>query len=93
MVLVQSDALMVVDCINGIQDFAAIKSIAADCRKFLKCFSLAYIMFISRNCNVDAHNLVSLDKQLGSRTCLGAFLIGIPWHLFRLRFIKEISFT
>lgn len=77
-VLVQSDALLVVDYINDIQKYAEIEPIMADYRELLASFSVSYIMFISRNCNIDTHKLVSWDKQLGSRTWLRGVLVEDP---------------
>ncbi|XP_058784919.1 putative disease resistance RPP13-like protein 1 [Vicia villosa] len=54
--IIQSDALTAVDCINGIVEDAVLEPIAADCRFFLSSFSCASVMFIRRTDNVDAHN-------------------------------------
>jgi hypothetical protein len=45
--------------------------IAQDCRELLCNFSNVSIKFISRVLNVDAHNVTSLAKFVGSRSWLG----------------------
>ncbi|XP_058766067.1 uncharacterized protein LOC131639600 [Vicia villosa] len=77
-ILLQSNALEVVDCINGCQHIAAFEHIAEDCRLGLNSFKFAVVMFIPRNINVDAHNLVGIGKRIGSRACLGSYPIEIP---------------
>ncbi|XP_058757305.1 uncharacterized protein LOC131630541 [Vicia villosa] len=72
-IILQSDALGVVDCINGHRSIAVIDHITEDCRILLNSFSFSSVMFIPRSSNVDAHNLVVLSKRLGSRTWLGSY--------------------
>lgn len=71
--VVQTDALVVVDCTNAIKDYAVIELVASDCRGLLGSFNLSCVVFINRSCNVDAHNLVKLSKLYGSRTWIGGF--------------------
>ncbi|XP_058784773.1 uncharacterized protein LOC131659623 [Vicia villosa] len=73
-ILVQSDCLNAVDCINSVVHFAVLEPIAIDCRSLLGSFAVASVMFIKRSCNVEAHSLVGIGNSLGSRTWLG----GVP---------------
>ncbi|XP_058732849.1 uncharacterized protein LOC131604425 [Vicia villosa] len=66
----KSDALSVVDCINGIDCNVFLEPIAADCRVFLSRFSFSSVLFTPREDNYDAHNMVLLGKLYGSRTWL-----------------------
>ncbi|XP_058732761.1 uncharacterized protein LOC131604333 [Vicia villosa] len=82
-ILVQSDCLNIVECINGVSKLVVADHIAADCRDLFKCFSLASVMFIPRVRNVEAHRLVKFGHSIGSRT----WLDGVPdplsldvWH-------------
>ncbi|CAI8584877.1 unnamed protein product [Vicia faba] len=77
-VLLQSDALGAVDCINGYQSIAVIDHIAEDCRVLLSSFNFASVMFIPRTSNADAHNLVGIGKRTGSRTWLGFYPKEVP---------------
>ncbi|XP_058759872.1 uncharacterized protein LOC131633172 [Vicia villosa] len=72
-IVFQSDALVVVDCINSISCNASLDPIAAECRLLLSSFSFSSVMFIPRVCNSDAHNVVLLGKAYGSRTWLDGF--------------------
>ncbi|MCI32683.1 hypothetical protein A2U01_0053897 [Trifolium medium] len=73
-IVVQSDYLNAVDCINLVSNFAVIDHIDADCRFLLDKFCFSSVMFISRSCNLEAHNLVGIVKVVGSRTWIG----GLP---------------
>ncbi|XP_058724620.1 uncharacterized protein LOC131596076 [Vicia villosa] len=66
--IVQSDAKVVVDCINGTINLANLELLADDCRMLLKNFDLASVLFLNRNCNSDAHNVAELGKLYGSKT-------------------------
>ncbi|XP_058775075.1 uncharacterized protein LOC131649326 [Vicia villosa] len=72
-ILVQSDAKSVIDCINGSVIDAVLEPVAEDCRWLLNRFNLAYVMFLSRELTVDAHNLVRLGNLYGSKTWIGGF--------------------
>lgn len=69
--MVQSDALVVVDCINRMAFNADLDPIVADCRILMSGFINVAIMFIMRTLNSDVHHLVSLSKSIGSRTWTG----------------------
>lgn len=77
-VLVQSDVLVIMDCINSILKFVVIEPIAADCRFFLSKFKVAFVMYLSRTLNVDAHKLVGMGKLYGSRTWIEGYPILEP---------------
>ncbi|XP_058724687.1 uncharacterized protein LOC131596129 [Vicia villosa] len=70
-ILVQSDALSVVNCIISLSLLTDIDHVVLNCQTFLRSFKFASVVFISRAFNCDAHNLVGLGKRLGSRTWLG----------------------
>lgn len=57
-VVFQSDALMVVDYINGVSYTAALELLVNDCRLMLSSFKNATVVYLSRNFNVGAHHLV-----------------------------------
>ncbi|XP_058774462.1 uncharacterized protein LOC131648749 [Vicia villosa] len=69
--VVQSDALVMVDCINGVVFNADLDPIVADCRNLISGFNNVRVMFIRRTLNGDAHHLVCLGKSLGYRTWTG----------------------
>lgn len=64
-IIIQSDAKVVVDCINGICGVAALDHVAEDCRVLFKSFQFVSLLFFSREFNVDAHNVVELGKLYG----------------------------
>lgn len=68
LLLLQSEAQTVVDYVNSSVENAVIELIAEDCRMLLSKFKLGSFMFIGRDLNVDAHNLVGLCHTFGSRT-------------------------
>ncbi|XP_058787163.1 uncharacterized protein LOC131661587 [Vicia villosa] len=69
-VVFQSDAQVVVDCINSIISIAVLEPLAAECRSLLSGVTFGSVIFIPRSCNSEAHNIVSLGKLYGSRTWL-----------------------
>jgi hypothetical protein len=69
--IILSDAANVVNCIAKRTHLASIELVAQDCRELLCNFSNVSIKFISRVLNVDAHNVASLAKYVGSRSWLG----------------------
>lgn len=64
----QSDALVLVDCINGVDFSTALDPIVNDCKLLLGAFNDATLMYVSRDINVNAHQMVGVGKFLGSRT-------------------------
>lgn len=67
-VLVQSDALVVVDCLNDINFSAALEPLISYCKLIMSSFSQCTVMFISRNLNLDAHHMVGVGNLVGSKT-------------------------
>lgn len=84
-VVFQSDALVVVDCINSIVCNVALEPILAECRSLLRCFAFGYVLFLPSLSNFDAHNMVSLGKLYGSRTCCCSGFFG-PSTLMKVYF-------
>ncbi|XP_058732756.1 uncharacterized protein LOC131604327 [Vicia villosa] len=80
----QPDALTVVDCINGSGCIADIEPISLDCINLIFNSCNISIMFIRREFNTDAHNLVQLGKCLGSRCWTGCIpsINADPCNLF-----------
>ncbi|XP_058726925.1 uncharacterized protein LOC131598327 [Vicia villosa] len=70
-VMFQSDALGVVDCVNGVCSLPDIEPIVLDCCLLRNHFKFSSVMFIGRESNTDAHNMVGIGKLVGSRTWLG----------------------
>ncbi|CAI8618000.1 unnamed protein product [Vicia faba] len=70
-VIIQIDALFVADCIQGHVVIAQIVFVIGDCINLLSFLNYVSIKFISRNLNLEAHNLVGIAKVLGSRTWHG----------------------
>ncbi|XP_058749860.1 uncharacterized protein LOC131622856 [Vicia villosa] len=70
-IMLLSDALEVVDCINGVCCVAILEPIVVDCQTLFKCFHSVSVMFVGRNNVADAHKLVGLGRQIGSQSWLG----------------------
>lgn len=66
--IIQYDALVLVDCINGSNFIVALDPIVSDCKLLLGSFSDSILMYINCDRNVDAHQMVEIGKSLGSRT-------------------------
>ncbi|CAI8582898.1 unnamed protein product [Vicia faba] len=64
-IIVQSDALGVVDCMNHIAFSEVLEPIMLDCTELVNLFSFVSVMFIRRNCNVDVHHLIRICKTVG----------------------------
>lgn len=69
--VVRSNCLNIVDCINDLIHFVVIEHIALDGRVLLSNFRTASVMFLPRLCKTEAHKLVGVGFALGSRTWLG----------------------
>lgn len=54
---IQSDALVVIECIRGSNSIASTEPIVSDCKLLLNAFSSVSINFIRRDLNVLAHRL------------------------------------
>ncbi|XP_058742583.1 uncharacterized protein LOC131615095 [Vicia villosa] len=70
--VVQSDCLNVVDCVNSVAVFATIEPVAEDVRCLLSHFLFASLMYVGRKFNTEAHSLVGAGNILGSKTWIGA---------------------
>lgn len=60
--ILQSDALVVIDRLKGISFSAELDLIVQDCILFSKSFKSFSFMFIRRNVNEDAHHMVGMGK-------------------------------
>ncbi|XP_058749287.1 uncharacterized protein LOC131622279 [Vicia villosa] len=67
-IIVQSDAMTVVDGINSNMSNAALELIAGDVRELCSFFKFSAIMYLNRLFLSDAHNLVKWGKILGARS-------------------------
>lgn len=65
-ILVQFDALAVIDCINSMSTLAALEFIASDIKTLLASFKIGSVMFLNRQFIGDSHNLVGLGKLCGA---------------------------
>jgi hypothetical protein len=70
-VKIQTDALVVADCISGKTTNANLTPIIYDCTELISTCSLVSVCYISRQNNVEAHKLVCIPKLVGSRTWMG----------------------
>lgn len=77
-VIMQSDAKGVVDCIHGTNKLVNLELLAKDCRLLCKNFKLDSVMFISRECSFDAHNVAELGKVCGSKTWIDGYSLMEP---------------
>ncbi|XP_058734240.1 uncharacterized protein LOC131605971 [Vicia villosa] len=75
-VVLQSDALGVVDYVNGVISVPDLDPIVMDCRSLRSFLISSTVMFIGRDVNTDAHSLVGIGKSVDSRTWLGAIPCG-----------------
>lgn len=69
-ILVQFDALAVIDCINSMSTLAALEFIASDIKTLLASFKIGSVMFLNRQFIGDSHNLVGLGKLCGAKSWL-----------------------
>lgn len=70
--------LNVIYCLNDVQFSSTLEPIVLDSRMLINSFKEVIVTWISRNLNVDAHNLVGIGRMVGSRTWLGCIpLLGI----------------
>ncbi|PNY04967.1 ribonuclease H [Trifolium pratense] len=70
-VIIQSDALVVVECIRGSNSIACIELIVTDCKLLMSTFSSVSINYVCRDLNVLAHRLVGYAMQVGCKSWLG----------------------
>ncbi|XP_058760149.1 uncharacterized protein LOC131633451 [Vicia villosa] len=67
-IVIKSDAKVVVDCVNGFSKLVALEPVIVDIKESLRFFNFASLLFHSRSCNFQAHNLARLAHFVGSRT-------------------------
>jgi hypothetical protein len=79
-IIIQSDALAVVECFRGSNSLACIALIILDCKVLMNEFNSVSINYVSRDLNALAHRLVGYAMQVGCRSWNGyAFpVIAIP---------------
>lgn len=70
-VLFFSDALEIVDCVNGNGFNASLDSITKNCNSLLGSFKAASLLYLNRVSNFDAYHMVGARKYLGYRTWVG----------------------
>ncbi|XP_058759858.1 uncharacterized protein LOC131633155 [Vicia villosa] len=70
-IIFQSDALSVVDCINGTSYSANLELLVNDCKELLRNFQNAVVVYLNRNCNRDAHHMVHVGFNVGSKCWAG----------------------
>ncbi|CAI8589601.1 unnamed protein product [Vicia faba] len=69
-VIIQSDAQVVVDCVISISSIAVLDPIMMDCNVLISNLSDCVVMFIRRALNFDAHHMVGVGRNYGSKTWL-----------------------
>lgn len=67
-IVIKSDAKVVMDCVNFVQTMPVLDPVVLDIRTLLSSFNFFSLLFRSRTCNVQAHNLAILAFVVGSRT-------------------------
>ncbi|XP_058768576.1 uncharacterized protein LOC131642328 [Vicia villosa] len=72
-IVIKSDAKVAVDCVNDIQKCAALDPVVVDIKSMLSSFSSSSLLFHSRNCNFQAHNLAKLVYVVGFKTWIGVY--------------------
>jgi len=71
--IVESDAELVILCLKGKKHIAAIEFLIQDCQDIMSRLCNCNVVFVSRNCNLVAHNLVVLAKSIGCRIWLESY--------------------
>lgn len=66
-IVFQSDAKVAGDCVNFVQKFAVLEPIAINIIGLLSSFKFSSLIFHSKSCNRDAHNLTRLAFVIGSQ--------------------------
>lgn len=72
-IIIQSDSLTYIDCINSVIDNVVLEPIVANYNLLLSSVQLGSIMFLSRVCNIDSHKLVGLGKLYNSKTWIRGY--------------------
>lgn len=66
-----SDALSAVNCVNKVSTIASITPIIVDCWNLIEQIPFVMVTHVSRELNVEAHNLAALAKSVGTRCWQG----------------------
>lgn len=70
-IIIQSDALNVVECFRGSNSLACIELIILDCKALMSDFNSVSVVYISRDLNALAHRLVGYAMQCGCKSWNG----------------------
>jgi len=88
-VTIHYDAANVVNCLNNKSKFAAIEVVVQDRKELMKRMSNVLVQFVRREHNVEAHNLASLARIVGSRSWLG-IAPPVPFHSVNTASLADI---
>lgn len=75
--VIQTNALVVADCIHRKYYVAILKNIIDDCISLLSEFNYAIVHFIRRDRNLEVHKLIGLTLNVGSKTWFDDPEVGI----------------
>lgn len=70
-VIFQLDSLSVVDYINDISYSTTLELLVNECRQLLGNFKNAVVVFLSRNCNGNAHHMAHVGFRFGTQSWSG----------------------
>lgn len=70
-IIISTDALVVADCIHRKYSMAILENVIDDCISILSEFDYTTVYFIGRNRNLEAHKLIDLALNIGSKTWFG----------------------
>lgn len=70
-VIILTDVLMVVNCINGKSFIATIDLVIEDCKVLMNVIGSVSVSHIGRQLNMEAYNSVGIAKAVGSKSWLG----------------------
>lgn len=72
-ILVQSDSLIAMDCINRIMNRTILESVAVECKNLCNSFSKASVIYVPRTQMSAAHNLFSFGHRHGDCVLKGSY--------------------
>lgn len=84
--VLSSDALNVVNCVNKISVVASTEPVIVDCWKLIEQIPFVMVIHACRELNAEAHNLASLAKSVGTRCWQG----NAPPSLFPSPFCNSV---
>ncbi|XP_058757306.1 uncharacterized protein LOC131630543 [Vicia villosa] len=67
-IVLKTDARVVVDCVTDVRKLAVLVPVVLDIKSMLSCFNFSSLLFHSRSCNVEAHNLARFAYVVGSKS-------------------------